>query len=817
MQRTFLLKFLCDELLNSALIHQHLEQCPESSAELQQKLRSLSVELKNLKAKEENLAARAAKADTSLLNGVGEINVKEGVTNKLTNQGNCLGRTQISTDTPNHFGVFSNELPHPEGDLDESGLNGVDKHPPVVTGSENNIQIMNYIDTEVHLKDVNGVVDDRKVAGNLFSHSASQETDKFSRPNGLPISNSPSQEINGSAGDIHFQDNLQEYKGREISLSPSDRQGHSTATKVSSHAAQHAPVGANESQACHLELNSVKNDIALLQDSITSVESQLFRLSVRREFLGSDSVGRFYWASVTPGGHPRFIVCGRAMQHGRKMMYHGAAADKFSVLQNSSLSGIDNHEGSKASCPFLSELNDAMALCSSWFCYETDAEIHELTGWLKTNDPKGRELKESILQWQKLRFQDSFQNENEGQDEHQEVLSLSRNSELAGSSNCLVSKAATLLEEKYGPCFELETIDILKKRGKKVRVVNDEKMYRCDCLELIWPSRHHCHSCHKSFSTDVELEGHNDGRCSFGAPAFEKAKEITDVKKGKGNPKCEVIREECTGEMDGVETSKGGRSQPSSRLIKYQNEGLVCPYDFDEISSKFVTKDSNKDLVQEIGLLRSNGIPSLVPSTSPYLGDSAVVLIPQEDVGLAGDGSMAIERPVSEENTGITNAGHDGRCDNSPRRSASEVSQKVLKTNKAALGRVEKREKISSLDGHSLETGVGRCCVVPVSSLRPLVGKVSQISRRLKINLLDMDAALPEEALRPSKSHVERRWAWRAFVKSAGTIYEVSLVSLSLSEHLTSFPGACIPPWGRVPHTNHNYRMQCVRGGPKVA
>ena len=95
MQRTFLLKFLCDELLNSALIRQHLEQCPESSAELQQKLRSLSVELKNLKAKEENLAARAAKADTSLLNGVGEINVKEGVTNKLTNQGNCLGRMQL--------------------------------------------------------------------------------------------------------------------------------------------------------------------------------------------------------------------------------------------------------------------------------------------------------------------------------------------------------------------------------------------------------------------------------------------------------------------------------------------------------------------------------------------------------------------------------------------------------------------------------------------------------------------------------------------------------------------------------------------------
>lgn len=767
-----MLKFLCDELLNSALIRQHLEQCAESSAELQQKMRSFSVELKNLKAKEENLAARAAKVDISMVNVVGEVSVKEGVANTLTNLGNCLGQTQISTD----FGVFSNELPHAENVREGSGLNGFDKHPSV-TSSDDSIQILNPIETEVHSRDVYGAVDDRKVVGSLLSHVASQETDKTIRPNGLSISNPSSQEINGSVGDIHFQDNLQENKGREITLPPSDRQGHSTPTIVGSHAA----VGANDSQAYHLELNSVKNDIALLQDSITSVESQLLRLSVRKEFLGSDSVGRLYWASATLGGHPRLIVCRRATQHERKMTYHGAAVDKFSVPQNSALSGIDNYlnlEGSKASCPFLYELNDAMVLCSSWFCYETDAEIDELTGWLKNNGPKERELKESIFQWHKLRFQDSWKNPNEGQDEHQEVLSLTRNSELAGSSNCLVTKAATLLEKKYGPCFELETIDFLKKRGKKVRVVNDEKMYRCDCLEPIWPSRHHCHSCHRTFSTDVELEGHNDGRCSCSAQAFEKGKEITDVKKGKGNPKCEVVREECIGEMDVVETSKGGGSQLSSWLIKYQNEGLVCPYDFDEICSKFVTKDSNKELVQEIGLICANGIPSLVPSTSSYLGDSTLMLILQKEVGLLGDGPKAIERPVSQGNTSITNAGHDSISDHSPRRSANEVSQ-VLKSNKAALGCVEKREKISSLDGHSLEMGVGRCCVVPMSSLRPLVGKVSQISRRLKINLLDMDAALPEEALRPSKSHVERRWAWRAFVKSAGTIYEVSL-NLSL-------------------------------------
>jgi hypothetical protein len=777
LQRTFLLKFLCDELLNSVLIRQHIEQCAESSAELQQRLRSFSVELKNLKAKEENLAARAAKVDTSMLNVVGEVSVKDGVANTPANLGNCLGRRHILTDSPNYFGVLSSELPHLEGGREGSGLNGFDKQPSV-TSSENNIPTMNPIDTEVQLKDAHDSVDDRMVHDNLLSHVASQETDKSIGPNGLPISNPLSQEYNGSVREIHSQNNLQEYKGRGISLPPSDRQGHCSSNMVSILAVQHASVSVNESQTYHLELNSVRNDIALLQDSISTVESQLLRLSVRREFLGSDSVGRLYWASATPSGHPRVIVCGSALQHERKKIYHGGTVDKISVPQNSTSSGIDTHlnlEGSKACCPFLYELNDATTLCSSWVCYETEAEIDELIGWLKDSDPKERELKESIFQWHKLRFQD----ENQVQDEHQSVLSLTRSSDIAGSSNSLVTKAASLLEKKYGPCFELETIEILKKRGKKARVANDEKMYRCDCLEPIWPSRHHCHSCHRTFSTDVELEGHNDGRCSSGAlTTFEKSKEISDIKKGKRSSKCEVVREECKGDMDALETSKGGGSQLSSRLIKYQNEGLVCPYDLDEICSKFVINDSIKELVQEIGLIGSNGIPSFIPFAAPYLGDSTtLMLIPQRDVGGPGDEPKAVERPVSLGNTSITNAGHESICDNSQRRSAANEVSQALNTNKPALGCLDKRGKRSSIDGHSLEMGDGRCCVVPMSSLRPLVGNISQISRRFKINLLDMDAALPEEALRLSKAHVERRWAWRAFVKSAGTIYEVSLIA----------------------------------------
>ena len=57
--------------------------------------------------------------------------------------------------------------------------------------------------------------------------------------------------------------------------------------------------------------------------------------------------------------------------------------------------------------------------------------------------------------------------------------------------------------------------------------------------------------------------------------------------------------------------------------------------------------------------------------------------------------------------------------------------------------------------------------VTSESSSRPLVGRASEILRILKINLLDLEAALPEDALRPSLWNQERRCAWRVFVKSA--------------------------------------------------
>jgi hypothetical protein len=73
--------------------------------------------------------------------------------------------------------------------------------------------------------------------------------------------------------------------------------------------------------------------------------------------------------------------------------------------------------------------------------------------------------------------------------------------------------------------------------------------------------------------------------------------------------------------------------------------------------------------------------------------------------------------------------------------------------------------------------------IVPETSMKPLLGRMLPILRRLKINLLDMDAALSEPILEPSKACLPKRRAWRAFVKSAKSIFETVEATIIL-EHM---------------------------------
>uniref|UniRef100_A0A453MLQ8 Uncharacterized protein n=1 Tax=Aegilops tauschii subsp. strangulata TaxID=200361 RepID=A0A453MLQ8_AEGTS len=76
--------------------------------------------------------------------------------------------------------------------------------------------------------------------------------------------------------------------------------------------------------------------------------------------------------------------------------------------------------------------------------------------------------------------------------------------------------------------------------------------------------------------------------------------------------------------------------------------------------------------------------------------------------------------------------------------------------------------------------------LVPQSSLRPVTERNSHILKQQKINLLHIDAALPEEALRASRSQQIRRRSWRAFVKHAQSISEMVVATSVLESMIKS-------------------------------
>ncbi|KAI3988721.1 hypothetical protein MKX01_001493 [Papaver californicum] len=742
-ERVFMLKFLSDEVLNSAIVREHLDQCAEMSADVQQKLRSFNIELRNLKYKEEVLT----KESKVMLNGVGEAG-KEAVATMLLNLTRGIGQHQTLNNSYNVCTPFCGMIQL--GDVtEENDSNNVNNNSNWSFGKSNsgdhcngsrNLSVL-AADSDCQKTDGLSVQDDNLVLESLYPDKASKssESNKHSE---IQLPALPQKQV----GDLR----------KELATESTMSEKHEVVTETTDYVQPMFEV-LNEPRAYNLEVDSLKNEISRMENSIGGLESQLLKLSMRREFLGRDNAGRLYWVLNMPGKCPWLVVDGSAP-------VDSTPADaQSSNAKEQVLPGV---EGSSLACGY--EYHDGVLGFSSWVSYDSDVEIQELVGWLNSSDPRERELKESILQMHRLKSQSSQQAGNPILDDCQVTTGL-RSFDGGKGGTSLATKASAILDTMYGLCMEPETSDIIpKRRGKKVKATYDDKIYRCECLELVWPSRPHCLTCHQTVSTNLELEGHNDGKCNSLSSANDESKETDDHTKGKG--KVSINREEHACETSRIEASKSGKLDSSSRVIKFQKKEIVCPYNLEEIKKKFITNDSNKELVKGIGLIGSDGIPSLVPSTSLYLHDPTLVLnIAQREEAENGTRCNAMEVVSQQKNKTVS-------ADKNPTDSAKRSAKNGLKEEQPRA-KVSVSESSNKKDPASSKKNTpapkGPCCVVPERSLRPVVGKVTPILRRLKSNLLDMDAALPEEALRPLKSDPLKRSAWRAFVKSAESIFEM--------------------------------------------
>ncbi|KAG0486564.1 hypothetical protein HPP92_008659 [Vanilla planifolia] len=447
-KRVFLLKFLCDEVLNSLLIREHLEQCAERSNDLHQKLRALTVEWRNLKFKEEMLAMRTVEDCTNKPVRF-EATIKEDTINSmLASQGRLIEHQHRSDKKLNSLVSVCNPkvMPvHLESSLEESGQ------------SDSQLQT-SQVSMSVNMKHVNGNISQTcspsstsiadavmtrvelalsKVAVTISSHQDNQAPKEvlqsFERADDKPMSiicdSSDAASIqnlekngnilsNGDAiiGSCVLADKVRTICGDKALSMPISFGVNESAQKLLTFSQSAALQGNHlninfgilDSDSFEVEMNELKKEILQLQGSIASLESQLVMSSLRREFLGRDSLGRLYWVIGRPGKRSWLVVDGSMLiaspkrkincisargDYSQDLCSNGSAFGKnpsSALFHICRTCGYDMNVNAFSSCPFS--------------LFESESEVQELLGWLTDSDPRERELKECISMWQRVGF-----------------------------------------------------------------------------------------------------------------------------------------------------------------------------------------------------------------------------------------------------------------------------------------------------------------------------------------------------------------------------------------------------------------------------
>lgn len=784
--RIFLIKFLSDEVLSSAILRDHLDRCASVSADLQQKLRLLTSEWKVLKSREEIQAANPATENINDRNGGGEFG-SDALPSVILSDGQEIGRLSSRSNCISSSAANFLQL---EDGQHLNGSNNYNKQQSWSFGSlpdkacpSNSIQIIKAYDTIGQLSYQQPVKDHSPASQSLSFHTRlSKRGDNCQHD----ISLSTPQQNSNFNGEISWS-NLNSQASNHGSCNGSVLSssqvipGRSSSDTIGSHVAECVPsMHVNFSQAHNCETSSLlKNEISCLQNSIATLESELFKVSVRKEFMGRDSAGRLYWVFGSLGTSAGGVVNGSLTAQQSKVKDLGGSTENNSRVRNSYLFAVESPSSSRGlsfSNMCAAEKNMESPVSSSWSYYQSDAEIEELVGWLTNNDARERELRESILHWHQNKLTDSNDAKNHFQDEIQQSPLNSSISGKSLDSNFLGTNAVTALEKKFG-CFQVLANNIPEQQGYKAEETCQDRMYRCECLEPLWPSKHHCFSCHRTFSTCEDLDEHSNGTCSPSLP-------VPECSQVNGDPsKHKRIRTETSFEKSSdLRIVKASKSENhKSRSCFSEKNDPACPFDFEEIRTKFVTQNLLKDVVKEVGLIGSNGTPSFVPKISPYLVDPALSLVPaMKNEDSSSNASKDLKNQQAKRKANITDALNTGHIANRlfkrPENGMDEDPSKVDRSNSKCMGG---KDQLSSTK--KMLRG-GKFAIIRESSLRPLVGRVSAILMRLKINLLDMDAALPEEALRPSRANSEKRCIWRAFVKSAESIHEMSQATIVLED-----------------------------------
>ncbi|KAL8157111.1 methyl-CpG-binding domain-containing protein 9-like isoform X2 [Apium graveolens] len=721
-ERIFLIKVLTDEVLNSAIFREHLDLCVSVSADLQQKLRSSTSEWNVLRYKEEILAAKGAevhRSESNLLYRQKSPYVSESVMEKVFPPGIQITKAADTCVQFLHQQHAKDSIPDPPSC-------SIQAHP--ITRGNN---------------------EEHGFSMSTWLHNIKSSADKAQT--NMTLREQESGSCNGS-----LLSTVQVIPSHILS----DTIRADPAGIISS-------MNVNFSEVPDLEASSsLKKEISNLQNTIATLELDLFKASVRKECLGRDSVGRLYWVFGCINS-PQAFVYGSSVEQSKIQEF----TQRNPCMRNHVLV-VESPSTSKGISFF--NMHPAEQIMhspesSSWTCYQSDSEIQELISWLG-DDERERELRDSILHWQRMKPRDSIDVKKHFRGEHQAISLSSTPNEKFLDPSFLVTKAFTVLVKKLGPCLQMQTSDNLKQQKHKAETCFHGRIYRCECLELLWTSKQHCLRCHQTFATREELDKHTNGTCIMSLAVPESNKDLPKNKRVRSEPLLED-----NSDLRNAKTLKAEKQKTVSCFNEQKHSG--CPFDFEEIERKFVIQNSLTELIKDIGLIGSAGTPSFVPQVAHYLVDPILSLVPTSPSGPSSE--LENQQKISKKRinavTGM-NTGHSFSTSRNPENGALQEPSKGGKLSFRCTSGVDQLSATKNM------LWGGKGAILHESSRRPIVGRLSAILRQLKINLLDMDAALPEESLRPSRATFEKRRVWRGFVKSAESIYEMIQATIVLED-----------------------------------
>ncbi|RAL40017.1 hypothetical protein DM860_008157 [Cuscuta australis] len=755
-ERIFLMKFLCDEALNSAIFREHLDQSASVSAELQQKLRSLNSELKLLKVREELLVANLAKVKNIVGHGgdFGSNAFTSGVCDGKLN-GQVIERGARSTTMSGYFRQLDDGSQR--NVLVENSYSSTDHLEATCAFSVNDLK---STDAENNLQ-YQQAVKDKCQLDNSFQTQCSKHL--ASSQDGLVHDN--------LCSNLDFQESPEGSSNTlpcTVQVLPEHNSTNSyNCVNQSSNAGD-----VNFSQALNNQLASLKGEIHSLQESIALKEAELQNVSVRKEFLGRDSEGTPYWILSTGDSYLQIVA--NSGVSSRQRISHNFC---HSSLENSRQTG---------SYGLASGDNFGIPNLCQWTIYQSDQDIKELMEWLRDNDSRERELKESIFQ--RVACKSKHSNLMDGLLQKKKELCTSDSSKgrRYSETDYHITKAMTVLSKKYGSCEEMDGTEVLKNPGFLVKDLCKGGIYRCLCLEPLWVSRPHCYSCHLTFSSAEELAQHASDKCMPNSQVYESSQVIEHPSKCKKMTKSEPCQNKSS---DGNDINQASMSR---RLANIEEPGMKkhssepapiehldqpeCALNFEEIKGKFIVQSSLKEEVKKIGLIGSNGVPTFIQYRSPYLDYPDIGLLSMTEDEVA---TKATNKEQSNAGPCIPPKTHV--IDNLPGHAENGLFDDELELGNARSTLASKRQCYSANVDNQVP-GINKSLTVRESSVRPLVGRDLEILRHLKINLIDMDACLPQEALRASRSDSDRRCIWRTFVKSVATVYEMVQATIILED-----------------------------------